>query len=77
MLSPLSTQSSLSTGVDAAIEQALAEHRLIGAVVLVARHGKVIHRRAAGLASVLVVRPAALPLARTIKKNAMHREAKN
>ncbi|QOT79229.1 serine hydrolase domain-containing protein [Cupriavidus basilensis] len=57
MLSPLSTQSSLSARVDAAIEQALAEHRLVGAVVLVARHGEVIHRRAAGLADREAGRP--------------------
>ncbi|MBY4589860.1 MULTISPECIES: serine hydrolase domain-containing protein [Rhizobium] len=40
----------LSAGVDAAIADALDDRRLVGAVVLVARDGEIIHRRAAGLA---------------------------
>lgn len=48
----------LHARVDAAIDQALAEQRLVGAVVLVAREGELIHSRAAGLAD----REAALPM---------------
>ncbi|RFB96274.1 serine hydrolase [Rhizobium leguminosarum bv. trifolii] len=40
----------LSAGVHAAIADALDDRRLVGAVVLVARDGEIIHRRAAGLA---------------------------
>jgi CubicO group peptidase (beta-lactamase class C family) len=36
--------------IDAAIEQALGEARIVGAVVLVARDGAIVYRRAAGLA---------------------------
>ena len=42
--------SSLSARVDAAIDRALAAQRLIGMVVLIARDGLIIHRRAAGFA---------------------------
>lgn len=42
--------SSLAAAVDAAIASALDEKRLVGTVVLVARDGEIIHRRAAGLA---------------------------
>lgn len=42
--------SSLGAAVDAAITNALDEKRLVGAVVLVARDGEIVHRRAAGLA---------------------------
>ena len=41
---------SLAAAVDAAITNALDDKRLVGAVVLVARDGEIIHRRAAGLA---------------------------
>jgi CubicO group peptidase (beta-lactamase class C family) len=41
---------SLSARVDAAIEHALAAQGLIGAVVLIAKEGDLIHRRAAGFA---------------------------
>ncbi|MBX4928409.1 serine hydrolase domain-containing protein [Rhizobium binae] len=41
---------SLGAAVDAAITNALDEKRLVGAVVLVARNGEIVHRRAAGLA---------------------------
>ncbi len=40
----------LSTRVDTVVDQAIAAHRLVGAVVLVARDGELVHRRAAGLA---------------------------
>ena len=43
-------RSSLGAAVDAAITNALDEKRLVGAVVLVARDGEIVHRRAAGLA---------------------------
>lgn len=42
--------SSLAAAVDAAITSALTEKRLVGTVVLVARDGEIVHRRAAGLA---------------------------
>ncbi|OWV75996.1 serine hydrolase [Rhizobium sp. R634] len=42
--------SSLGAAVDAAITNALDEKRLVGAVVVVARDGEIVHRRAAGLA---------------------------
>ncbi|MFS8144595.1 serine hydrolase domain-containing protein [Rhizobium sp. BR 249] len=42
--------SSLAAAVDAAITSALDDKRLVGAVVLVARDGEIVHRRAAGLA---------------------------
>ncbi|WP_049733971.1 serine hydrolase domain-containing protein [Rhizobium ecuadorense] len=42
--------SSLGAAVDAAITSALEEKRLVGAVVLVARNGDIVHRRAAGFA---------------------------
>ncbi|MGO4126956.1 serine hydrolase domain-containing protein [Inquilinus sp. YAF38] len=40
----------LSRGIDAAIDRALAEGRLVGTVVLVAQDGRLVYRRAAGLA---------------------------
>lgn len=42
--------SSLAAAVDAAITSALDDKRLVGAVVLVARDGEIVHRRTAGLA---------------------------
>ena len=45
-----SGHSSLGAAVDAAITSALDEKRLVGTVVLVARNGEIIHRRAAGFA---------------------------
>ncbi|MBY5544372.1 beta-lactamase family protein [Rhizobium leguminosarum] len=42
--------SSLAAAVDAAIASALEEKRLVGTVVLIARDGEIVHRRAAGLA---------------------------
>ncbi len=47
----------LPVRVDTVIEQALADRRLIGAVVLVMRDGEPIHRRAAGLADREAGRP--------------------
>ncbi|MFT4180667.1 MAG: serine hydrolase domain-containing protein [Rhizobium sp.] len=41
---------SLANGVDAAIDAALADERLVGTVVLIARDGELAYRRAAGLA---------------------------
>ncbi|AYG65746.1 MULTISPECIES: serine hydrolase domain-containing protein [unclassified Rhizobium] len=41
---------SLAEGVDIAIDSALSDKRLVGAVVLIARHGELVYRRAAGLA---------------------------
>ncbi|KQY91847.1 serine hydrolase [Caulobacter sp. Root1455] len=40
----------LAARLDKVVDTALAEHRLVGTVVLVARDGKVVYRRAAGLA---------------------------
>jgi CubicO group peptidase (beta-lactamase class C family) len=41
---------SLADRVDAVIDRTLSDKRLVGAVVLVARHGQIVHRRAAGAA---------------------------
>ncbi|AKF11055.1 serine hydrolase domain-containing protein [Sandaracinus amylolyticus] len=43
------TDRSLSARVDAVIDRAIEEERIVGAVVLVAVDGQVVHRRAAGL----------------------------
>ena len=43
-------QSNLAARVDAVVDKAIAEKRLVGAVVLIARGGEVAYRRAAGLA---------------------------
>jgi len=48
--SPSSAPSPLSPAVQEVVRQALDEQRLVGAVVLVARHGELIHRQAAGFA---------------------------
>lgn len=47
----------LTERVDRVIDQALADKRIVGAVVLVAQDGKVIYRRAAGLADREAKRP--------------------
>jgi CubicO group peptidase (beta-lactamase class C family) len=47
----------LAARVDKVIDNAIAEHRLVGTVVLVARDGKVVYRRAAGLADREADRP--------------------
>src|ERR1043166_4532180 len=39
-----------TTAIDSAIDRALAENRIVGAVVLVAQDGGIVYRRAAGLA---------------------------
>ncbi|MBB4955964.1 CubicO group peptidase (beta-lactamase class C family) [Agrobacterium vitis] len=44
----MSQQGSLASRLDVAIDAALTENRLIGAVVLVARDGETLYRRAAG-----------------------------
>ncbi len=43
------TAAELSQRLDAAIDKAIAERRIVGTVVLVARDGQVVYRRAAGL----------------------------
>lgn len=57
----------MGTTIDAAIDRALAEQRIVGAVVLIARDGQVIYRRAAGLAD----RERAIPM----RENAVFRLA--
>jgi CubicO group peptidase (beta-lactamase class C family) len=47
----------LKARLDPVIDRAIAEHRLVGTVVLVARDGKVVYRRAAGLADREAERP--------------------
>lgn len=49
-LEPGSRSDGTAARVQAAIDEALAERRIVGAVVLVARHGEVVCRIAAGLA---------------------------
>ena len=44
--------------IDAALEKALADKRIVGAVLVVARHGEIVYRRAAGKAD----RESATPL---------------
>src|SRR5512132_4634073 len=50
MESPMDARVSTTPAIDAAIERALAENRIVGAVVLVAQDGEIVYRRAAGLA---------------------------
>ncbi|OWJ64103.1 serine hydrolase domain-containing protein [Inquilinus limosus] len=50
--------SALARGIDAAIDRALAEKRIVGTVVLAARDGRLVYRRAAGLADREAGRPA-------------------
>jgi CubicO group peptidase (beta-lactamase class C family) len=47
----------LAARLDKVVDQAIAEQRLVGAVVLVAKDGKVVYRRAAGLADREAHRP--------------------
>jgi CubicO group peptidase (beta-lactamase class C family) len=47
----------VSRGIDAAIDRAMAERRIVGTVVLVARDGRLVYRRAAGLADREAGRP--------------------
>jgi len=44
------TVATRAPAIDAAIDQALVDARIVGAVVLVARDGAIVYRRAAGLA---------------------------
>jgi CubicO group peptidase (beta-lactamase class C family) len=44
------TVTTRTSAIDGAIDQALADTRIVGAVVLVARDGRIVYRRAAGLA---------------------------
>lgn len=46
----MTNEQPLSGHIDAAIDAALAENRLVGTVVLAARDGEIVYRRAAGLA---------------------------
>jgi CubicO group peptidase (beta-lactamase class C family) len=59
MRSPLphSPLAALSSGLDGVIERALAERRIVGAVVLVAHDGRLAYARAAGLADREANRP--------------------
>jgi CubicO group peptidase (beta-lactamase class C family) len=43
-------RASATPAIDAAIDRALSDHRIVGAVILVARDGQVVYRRAVGLA---------------------------
>jgi CubicO group peptidase (beta-lactamase class C family) len=47
---PMSSLDTFRTGVDAVIARALSENRIVGTVVLIARDGELVYRRAAGLA---------------------------
>lgn len=53
----MSQPTSSAQALDAAIDTALAEKRIVGTVVLVARHGEIVYRRAAGLADREAGRP--------------------
>jgi CubicO group peptidase (beta-lactamase class C family) len=53
----LARQDTLEQRLDAVISAAVAEHRIVGAVVLVARDGTVVYHRAAGLADREAGRP--------------------
>ena len=55
---PMPIQPSLAARLDAVVDRAIAEKRLVGAVVLVARNGAPAYRRAAGFAN----REEALPM---------------
>ncbi|MBN3142797.1 serine hydrolase domain-containing protein [Pectobacterium brasiliense] len=66
MITPVFSQdtgastASLSARIQAVVQQALADGRLVGAVVLVARNGELIHQQAAGWADRESARPMAL-----------------
>lgn len=53
----MSAMSTNAGAIDAAIDRALAEARIVGAVVLVAQEGRAVYRRAAGLADRELGRP--------------------
>ncbi|RFB79539.1 serine hydrolase domain-containing protein [Methylovirgula sp. 4M-Z18] len=57
MYSDLSYAPGLATGLDAVIDRAIAEERIVGTVVLVARAGAIVFRRAAGFADREAARP--------------------
>jgi CubicO group peptidase (beta-lactamase class C family) len=50
VLEAIASSSSPQTPIDAALDAALTEQRLVGAVVLVAQHGQLVYARAAGFA---------------------------
>lgn len=54
---PEALDGALAARVDPVVDAALAERRLVGAVVLVARDGQIVYRRAAGLADREANRP--------------------
>ena len=56
----MASDSGLSSRVDAAIDAALAEKRLVGGVVLVAKDGETVYARAAGMADREAGRPVQL-----------------
>lgn len=60
LLLPDAVSTPLCPPIQAAIAHVLDEHRLVGAVVLVARHGALIHRQAAGWADREAARPMAV-----------------
>lgn len=55
--SGLSEERALAARLDAVIDQAIAEKRIVGTVVLVAKDGQVVYRRAAGMADREAGRP--------------------
>lgn len=59
-LRPTACAASLSESIDTVVQQALDERRLVGAVVLVAREGALVYRKAAGLADRESRRPMAV-----------------
>jgi CubicO group peptidase (beta-lactamase class C family) len=54
---PAEATSAAYSRIDAAIDQAIAEKRIVGAVVLVSRDGKLVYQRAAGFADREAKRP--------------------
>ena len=50
MTPALAQPSSMATRIDAVVDQAITEHRIVGTVVLVAYQGRIVYHRAAGLA---------------------------
>ncbi|SFA89896.1 CubicO group peptidase, beta-lactamase class C family [Collimonas sp. OK607] len=57
VLSPFESSAALQKRLDAALDSALHEQRLVGAVVLVAQDGKLVYRRATGFADREAMRP--------------------
>jgi CubicO group peptidase (beta-lactamase class C family) len=54
---PAAATSNVRSHIDAVIDRAIAEQRIVGAVVLVSRDGKLVYERAAGLADREAKRP--------------------